>query len=106
MIKNLSVGEHNWRHPSTWLKIFQQASESKYKNMKIAFYRNHGKNPFKAIEAVLYDRIKDHRQKGCKVSEYFMRINARKIMKDIMPGKTDTFKVSKGWFHRFYAGKI
>ena len=26
-------------------------------------------------------------------------------MKDVMPGKADTFKASKGWFHRFLLRK-
>ena len=26
-------------------------------------------------------------------------------MKDVMPGKADTFKASKGWFHRFLCRK-
>ena len=105
MIKNLSAGKHGWRHPSTRLNTLQLASESKHKNMKTKTCKNHGKSPFKAMEAVLHNRIKDHRKKGRKVSEYFTRINARKIMKDVMPGNADTFKASKGWFHRFLRRK-
>ena len=43
------------------LNMLQLASESKYKNMKTKIYKNHRKSLFKAMEAVLYDRIKDHR---------------------------------------------
>ena len=85
--------------------MLKLASETKYENMKIKNSKKYGKSPFEAIEAVLHDHIKDHRKKGRKVSEHFMRAHARKITKDALPEKADAFKAIKGWFHQFLRRK-
>ena len=64
--------------------------------MKTKNLQNYGKSPFKVMEVVLYNCIKEHRRKGRKVSEYFICIHTRKIIKDVILEKADTFKASKG----------
>lgn len=105
MMKNLSAGEHGWRHPSTRSNIMKMASNDKCKKMKTMNIKNFGKIPFKPMESVLHDKIKEHRSKGRKVSEHFMQITAIKIMKEVMPQKAHQFRASKGWFHRFLRRK-
>ena len=104
-MKNLSTAEHGWRHPSTRSNTLNLASDEKRKSMKTKNSKNFGQSPFKAIEVISYDKIKDHRSEGRKASEHFIRITARSIMKDIMPEKADMFIGSKGWFHRFLRRK-
>ena len=105
VIKNLSAGKHGWRHLSTRLNMIKLASDAKRKNMKTKISQKFGRSPFKALKIVLYDRVKDHRRKGRKVSEYFARMNANKIMKEVMLEKAEHLKASKGWFHRFLRRK-
>ena len=99
--KNLSAGKHGWRHPSAHLSTLKLASGTKHKNMKTKTSQKFGRSPFKAMEIVSHDRVKEHRRKGRKVSEHFTRMNVKKIMKEVMPEKAENFKANKGWFHWF-----
>ena len=45
--------------------------------------------------------MREHRSQGCKVSKYFIRVKAKKLMKEMMPDKADSFAGSNGWFYRF-----
>ena len=58
--------------------------DKKYGNIKTRNSGNFYQSLFEAIEVILYDKIKEHRYKGRKVSEYFMHITAKKIMTKVM----------------------
>ena len=104
--KCLSEGKDGWRYPSTREKILKAASDKKYKHLKhMTGGKSFRKSPYQPMENDLHKLIIAHRAKGRKVSQNFIRISAKKLMKTVQPELADTFKASDGWFQRFLKRK-
>ena len=101
----LSESKSGWRYPGTKSKTQKNASEEKNRCLKSKKSSKHTKSPHANVESILHDKIKQHRAKGRKVSENYIRITAKSIIKESFPEMEEQFKGSKGWFHRFLRRK-
>ena len=98
----LSTCKTGWRHPSKRISMLHKAADERYRSMRnLVSPGKINKSPYAPIEHELVKIMREHRSKGRKVSKHFIRIKAKKLMKDMMPDKADTFTGSNGWFHRF-----
>ena len=104
--KYLSEGKDGWRHPSTRDKILKAASDKKWMHLKqMTGGKLFRKSPYQPMENDLHKTIITHRAKGSKVSQNFMQISAKQLIKTAQLELADTFKASDGWFQRFLKRK-
>ena len=91
----------------SWSKNIEKITAATMKNFKKSTV---GKSPFHKVEAKLYQVITDHRAKGRRVSNNFIRLEALKIFNIMkldnssgLAGKV--FKASNGWRSNFMKRK-
>ena len=63
------------------------------------------KSPCQPMENDLCKMIIEHRAQGRKVSQNFMQISAKKLIKTAQPELADAFKASDEWFQQFLKRK-
>jgi len=103
----LSTCKTGWRYPPTRTAIFDKAANERYHLIRnLVSPGKINKSLYAPIEYELVKIIHEYRSKGHKVSKYFIRIKAKKLIKKMMPDKADSFTGSNSWFHRFCKRKV
>ena len=100
--KYLGKSKTGWRNNNNKMSIFEKAADSKYKHVKYSTSGNkYKKSPFHVSEVEVLKLAYEHRKKGRKVSQNFIKTKAKIIVLEKQPEKADTFKASNGWFILF-----
>jgi hypothetical protein len=95
--KKLSKGKYGWRFPSTRAKLVQLVADGLRKICRT----RHSKPKFPLVESLLIQEMKAKRTRGKKVSERWMRVRSKQLMKEKYPEAAKTWKGSQGYQRRF-----
>ena len=94
--KKLSKGKYGWCFPATRSKLVQLVADGLRKICR----STKTKPKYPLVESLLIQEMKEKRTRGKKVSERWMRVRSKQLMKDKYPEAAKTWKGSHGYQRR------